>query len=211
MKYQIVVFSLLCLLCITSIGCWGKKDESSSQTQTATDPAAKPTPVPQVKVETSKGDFIIQLAPATAPKTTEQFIKNVNNGLYNNSLVHEVVKDTEILIGGVKSTTGLPDSGEIVNEANAENSNVKWSVAMLHAPDKTESDSLQFFINMNNNPELDFHAPGTTPQTCGYCVFGTVINGQEVLEQINQVSVVPSDDFEFAPTEEIQIIKISVL
>lgn len=167
---------------------------------------------PQVKVETSSGDFIITLQPDKAPETVAQFLENVNNGIYNNSIVHNVVQNYEILIGGVKPTTGYPESYEIPNESTPENSNKQWTVAMLHAPDKTASDSVQFFINLKDNVELDVQQGGElSPETCGYCVFGIVTDGFSTLETINQTPTTVKDEFEFAPEQDIVINKMSVL
>lgn len=167
---------------------------------------------PRVKVETSAGDFIISLQPDKAPETVAQFIENVNNGIYNNSIVHNVIPNYEILIGGVKPTTGNPESYEIPNEASPENSNKQWTVAMLHAPDRTVSDSVQFFINMKDNAELDAQQGGElSPETCGYCVFGIVTDGFNTLQVINQTPTTVKGEFEFAPEQDIAIIKMSVL
>ena len=170
------------------------------------------TNAPRVKVETSVGDFIITLQPDKAPETVAQFLENVNNGIYDNSIVHNVIPNYEILIGGVKPTTGNPESYEIPNESNPENSNKKWTVSMLHAPDKTASDSVQFFINMKDNAELDVQQGGElSPETCGYCVFGIVTDGFNALEAINQTPTTVKDEFEFAPETDIIITKMSVL
>lgn len=166
----------------------------------------------RVKVETSVGDFIITLQPDKAPVTVAQFLENVNNGIYDNSIVHNVIHNYEILIGGVKPTTGNPESYEIANEATPENSNKKWTVSMLHAPDKTASDSVQFFINLKDNAELDAQQGGEmSPETCGYCVFGIVSDGFNTLETINQTQTTVKEEFEFAPEQDIVINKMSVL
>lgn len=167
---------------------------------------------PRVKVETSVGDFIITLQPDKAPNTVAQFIENVNNGIYDNSIVHNVIQNYEILIGGVKPTTGNPESYDIPNEATSDNSNKQWTVAMLHAPDKTVSDSVQFFINLKDNLELDAQQGGElSPETCGYCVFGIVTDGFNALQTINQTPTTVKGEFEFAPEQDVAITKMTVL
>ena len=187
-------------------------DKFGAAVKPAEDNADQAVNAPMVKVETSAGDFIITLQPDKAPNTVAQFLENVNNGIYNNSIVHNVIQNYEILIGGVKPTMGNPESYEIPNEATPENSNKQWTVSMLHAPDKTVSDSVQFFINMKDNTELDAQQGGElSPETCGYCVFGVVTDGFNALEAINQTPTTVKDEFEFAPEPDIEITKMSVL
>ncbi len=205
-RFFIVLLFVSALVCLS--GC----DKFGAAVKPAENKADQATNAPMVKVETSAGDFIITLQPDKAPQTVAYFLENVNNGIYNNSIVHNVIQNYEILIGGVRPTTGNPESYEIPNEASPENSNKKWTVSMLHAPDKTASDSVQFFINMKDNFELDAQQGGeTSPETCGYCVFGIVTDGFNALETINQTSTTIKDEFEFAPEPDIEITKMSVL
>lgn len=200
------------LLFAAALACLTGCDKLGEAVKPLEDGADQAINAPRVKVETSYGDFIITLQPDKAPGTVAQFIENVNNGIYNNSIVHNVIQNYEILIGGVRPTTGNPESFDIPNEASVENSNKQWTVAMLHAPDKTVSDSVQFFINMKDNTELDAQQGGElSPETCGYCVFGTVTDGFNALEAINQTPVTEKGEFEFAPEQDITIIKMSVL
>lgn len=200
------------LLFAAALACLTGCDKLGEAVKPPEDGADQAINAPRVKVETSYGDFIITLQPDKAPGTVAQFIENVNNGIYNNSIVHNVIQNYEILIGGVRPTTGNPESFDIPNEASVENSNKQWTVAMLHAPDKTVSDSVQFFINMKDNTELDAQQGGElSPETCGYCVFGTVTDGFNALEAINQTPVTEKGEFEFAPEQDIAIIKMSVL
>ena len=97
--FLLIAASLACLA-----GCNRVKDEAGSKTEGT---STQLTDAARVKVETSLGDFIITLQPDKAPETVAQFIENVNNGVYNNSIVHNVIQNYEILIGGVKPTTGI--------------------------------------------------------------------------------------------------------
>lgn len=189
------------------LGC----DRFSPSKPSGADNQAEPSDAQKINVQTSAGDFVITLYPDKAPETVKQIIENVKNGVYDNSVIHNVVKDYEILIGGVKPTTGNPDSTEIVNEASVDNPNKKWTVAMLHDVDKTQSDSVQFFINLKDNFELDAQPGGeSSPDTCGYCVFGIVTDGFPALETINNTNTKVNEEFEYAPDPDITIIKMSV-
>ena len=205
--------TLFAVLFVAAVACLTGCDKFTAAVKPAADNNAdQTTNAPMIKVETSAGDFIITLQPDKAPNTVAQFIENVNNGIYDNSIVHNVIQNYEILIGGVKPTTGNPESYDIPNEAKPDNSNKKWTVAMLHAPDKTVSDSVQFFINLKDNSELDAQEGGElSPETCGYCVFGIVTDGFNALEAINQTPTTVKDEFEFAPEPDITITKMSVL
>lgn len=190
-------------------GCNGPSNEAANQ---AADSSDQSTNAPKVKVETSSGEFIITLQPDKAPKTVAQFIENVNSGVYNNSIVHNVIKEYYIMIGGIKPETGYPEAYEIPNEATPDNSNKQWTVAMLHDLDKVESDSIEFIVNMKDNMELDAQQGGeSSPDTCGYCVFGIVTDGFKTLESINTTSTMEKGEFEYAPVQDITITKMSVL
>jgi len=203
MKQNTTCFLLLFLgLGILCSGCQNKSGNEAAPGSTLSAPN-------MITVETTMGSFVIELLENNAPKTTANFIQNVDSGAYNNTIVHEVIKDNIIMIGGFKTTTNAPDSGRIPNEASATALNKKWTVAMLHTPTEIESDSMQFFINMNDNPELDFVAPGNTPDNCGYCMFGKIVAGQDVLEKINQTTVQLQGYFEYAPAPPITISKMS--
>lgn len=204
-NYLTLLFALA-LACLT--GCDGPNTPANNSAD-GSDPLAN---APKVKVETSLGEFIITLQPDKAPKTVDQFIENVNNGVYDNSIVHNVIPGYNIMIGGIKPETGYPEAKEIPNEATPENSNTQWTVAMLHDLDKVDSDSVEFIINMKDNKELDAEQGGeASPDTCGYCVFGIVTDGFKTLESINATPTMEKDEFEYAPVQDIIISKMSVL
>ena len=206
-NYYLTLLFAVALTCLA--GCNGPSDGVATNAADGADQSAN---APKVKVETSSGEFIITLQPDKAPKTVAQFIENVNNGVYNNSIVHNVVQGYNIMIGGVKSSTDYPEAKEIPNEATPDNSNKQWTVAMLHDLDKVESDSVEFIINMKDNVELDAQQGGAeSPDTCGYCVFGIVTDGFKTLESINATPTMEKGEFEYAPVQDITITKMSVL
>lgn len=217
-NYFFALLFAFALACLT--GC----DQTENGAENSADNAETSANAPKVKVETSVGDFVITLQPDKAPKTVAQFLENVNSGVYNNSIAHEVRYNYMIQWGCVNRMTVDPESVDsnsadssdstkrIPNEATPENSNKKWTVAMLRALDEIESDSVQFFINMKDNPDLDAKQGGeNSSESCGYCVFGIVTDGFNTLEAINQTPVVEKEDFEYAPEQDIIITKMSVL
>lgn len=142
--------------------------------------------LPQVKLETNYGDIVIELNAEKAPNTVANFLSYVNDGFYDGTIFHRVIKDFMIQGGGfteefVQKTPKAP----IKNEANNGLSNVRGSVAMARTGDP-HSATAQFFINTVDNNFLDFR--GESGPAWGYAVFGQVIEGMEVVDTIRAVS-----------------------
>jgi len=138
-----------------------------------------------VAVETSLGDFEIELDSNKAPITVENFLSYVQDGFYDGLIFHRVIDDFMIQGGGLDSSmkeklTNPP----IKNEATNGLKNKKYSIAMART-NVVDSATSQFFINVADNSFLD-HV-NTTPQGFGYAVFGKVINGTEVIDKIKTV------------------------
>ena len=138
-----------------------------------------------IRMHTSLGVFDIDLNEEKAPNTTENFIKNVKAGHYNNTLFHRVINGFMIQGGGFEpGMKQKPTGAEIRNEANNGLKNIRYSVAMARTSDP-HSATAQFFINVQDNDFLDHSAP--TPQGWGYCVFGQVVAGMDVVDRIKTV------------------------
>ena len=140
---------------------------------------------PVVKLETSEGNILISLDAAAAPKTVENFIQYVRDGFYDNTIFHRVIKHFMIQGGGLtvdmkKKTTRPP----IANEADNRLSNTTGTIAMARTQDP-HSATAQFFINTNNNANLNYS--GKTGQGWGYCVFGKVVEGMDVVKKIENM------------------------
>lgn len=134
---------------------------------------------PEVRFETSHGDFSLELRPDIAPKTVENFLGYVDSGFYNGTIFHRVIPDFMIQGGGfTEDMSRKPTESPIVNEASAELPNQRGTIAMARtsAPDSATS---QFFINVVNNPYLNPGANGA-----GYAVFGKVSEGMDVVDAI---------------------------
>ncbi|TVT34998.1 peptidylprolyl isomerase [Marinobacter vinifirmus] len=134
---------------------------------------------PEVRFETSHGDFSLELRPDVAPKTVENFLGYVDKGFYNGTIFHRVIADFMIQGGGFTEDMSRKSTEEaIVNEASAELPNERGTIAMARtsAPDSATS---QFFINVVDNPYLNPGANGA-----GYAVFGKVTEGMDVVDAI---------------------------
>ncbi|MDL2314362.1 peptidyl-prolyl cis-trans isomerase, partial [Desulfovibrio sp. OttesenSCG-928-C14] len=140
---------------------------------------------PMVLLETSSGDILIELFADKAPKTVENFLSYVDEGFYANTIFHRVIKDFMIQGGGM--TMRMEDKktkAPIKNEANNGLSNKRGTIAMARTMDP-HSASAQFFINTVDNEGLDFSAETTSGW--GYCVFGQVVEGLDVVDKISKV------------------------
>ncbi len=154
----------------------------------------------KVKLNTSRGAIVIDLDEEQAPHTVENFTSYVRSGHYDGTIFHRVIKGFMIQGGGFEP--GLkqkPTNPPIENEASNGLSNTYGTVAMARTGDP-HSASTQFFINVKDNPFLDHTAPNE--QGWGYCVFGKVVDGSDVVDAIAEVPTgnqsgmgdVPNDD-----------------
>ncbi len=141
--------------------------------------------MPQVKVETTAGDFVIELNPQKAPETVRNFLYYVKTGGYDGTIFHRVIDGFMIQGGGFdENMNKRPTRKTITNEASNGLKNKKYTIAMarLSAP---HSASNQFFINVADNANLDYRS--STPSGFGYAVFGRVIKGMNVIDAIKGV------------------------
>ena len=164
---------------------------------------------PKVLMKTSKGDIIIELFPQKAPITVENFLSYVDQGFYDGTIFHRVIKGFMIQGGGY--TTELHRKSTqppIKNEASNGLSNKRGTIAMARTMD-INSATAQFFINLVDNDFLDHR--DNTPEGYGYCVFGKVIQGMEVVDAIAEVKTMTRRGMRNVPRETIEIISITRL
>ena len=151
--------------------------------------AAAPAPNPHVEVRTSMGSFVMELYPENAPNTVNNFLQYVKDGHYNGTIFHRVIPNFMIQGGGFTSSfQEKPTRPPIKNEAGNGLRNGVGMVSMARTADP-HSATAQFFINVAENPTLDFKAP--TAQGYGYTPFGRVVKGYDVVERIVQVPTGP--------------------
>lgn len=153
-----------------------------------------------VKLHTNHGVIGIELDEKNAPLTTANFIEYVKSGHFDNTVFHRVIDGFMIQGGGFEpGMNQKPTRATIENEAGNGLKNDVYTVAMARTS-APHSASAQFFINVANNGFLNYSAP--TPQGFGYCVFGKVTEGQDVVDKIKKVKTgnkaghqdVPVDD-----------------
>jgi peptidyl-prolyl cis-trans isomerase B (cyclophilin B) len=164
---------------------------------------------PQVKFATSLGDITLELDQERAPKTVENFLHYVEEGFYDGTIFHRVIDGFMVQGGGFEP--GLkqkPTRSPIQNEAANGLKNDAYTVAMARTSEP-HSASSQFFINVKDNGFLNYSAPNA--QGWGYCVFGRVVQGKEVVDKIRKVTTGSHGLHRDVPTEDVVINKAEKL
>ncbi len=137
---------------------------------------------PQVDIKTNQGTIRLELYPAKAPLSVENFLQYMKEGHYNGTVFHRVIKDFMIQGGGFdKDMRQKPTRGQIKNESTNGLKNDIGTVAMARTSVR-DSAASQFFISTKNNDFLNYS--GETPQGYGYTVFGKVVAGMDVVMKI---------------------------
>jgi peptidyl-prolyl cis-trans isomerase B (cyclophilin B) len=164
---------------------------------------------PQVKLETSMGNIVIELNQDKAPQTVDNFLQYVKAGFYDGTIFHRVIENFMIQGGGFDENFAQKETrGPIENEADNGLSNQRGTIAMARTNDP-HSATAQFFINTVDNQFLDFR--GKTPSGWGYAVFGEVIEGMDVVDKIRQVETTMRGPHQDVPVDNVVINKASVL
>lgn len=160
----------------------------------------------QVKVETSAGDFVIQLDADRAPLSVANFLQYVRDGFYDGTIFHRVVNGFVIQGGGYgASMEPKPPRPAIANEAGNGLTNRRGSVAMARTGDPHSADA-QFYVNLADNLALD-----PKPTRWGYAVFGEVVEGLDVVDKIGHQATGTREGMQDVPIEAVVIRKVTVL
>lgn len=175
---------------------------------------AAPTPAQKgksnmVKLHTTLGVITIKLDAEKAPNTVNNFLEYVNSGFYSNTIFHRVIDGFMIQGGGFEP--GMKQkavNAPIKNEANNGLSNEAYTIAMARTSDP-HSATAQFFINVRNNSSLNFSAENS--QGWGYCVFGKVVEGTEIVDAIRKVKTATKGFHQDVPVEDVVITQAEVV
>ena len=163
----------------------------------------------QVLLTTNHGDITIELDAAKAPKTVENFLQYVNDGHYTNTVFHRVIPGFMVQGGGFEpGMKQKPARAPIDNEAVNGLKNNKYTLAMARTNDP-HSASAQFFINAKDNDFLNFTSPNGSGW--GYCVFGKVVAGTDVVDKIEGVKTGRSGGHADVPVEDVVLQKAVAL
>ena len=160
-----------------------------------------------ILLTTNHGQITLELDADKAPKTVENFLNYVNSGHYDGTIFHRVIDGFMIQGGGFAADMRQkPTEEPVENEANNGLTNDRYTIAMARTSDP-HSASAQFFINVNDNDFLNY--PGS--DGWGYCVFGKVTSGTEVVDKIGKVDTGRRSMFSDVPTEDVIIEKAEIV
>lgn len=146
---------------------------------------------PRVQVVTNKGDFVIELDRNRAPLTVAHFLENVSSGFYAGTIFHRVVSGFIAQGGGYTTDMQLkPTEGTVFNESGNGLSNLRGTIGYARS-NEPHSGTTQFYINLADNLDLN-----PRPTRWGYAVFGKVVEGMEVVDEIGHVPTAGGGDFD---------------
>ncbi len=159
---------------------------------------------PVIQVRTTAGNIVLQLDAENAPVTVSNFLSYIASSHYDGTLFHDVEEGFIVLGGGYdERLQEKPADFPIRNEAHNGLKNTRGTIAMARRPDVIDSSTSQFFINLSDNTALDH--TGETPEAYGYCVFGKVVEGMDVVEKIAKTPTKAIESFGRMPTERVAI------
>lgn len=162
-----------------------------------------------IKINTNKGTITLELEAEKAPKTVKNFIEYAKSGFYDGTIFHRVIKGFMIQGGGMEpGMSQKKTNATIENEADNGLANEIGTIAMARTPDP-HSASSQFFINVANNNFLNFSS--ATADGFGYCVFGKVVDGMNVVSEIEGVETGTIASHQNVPVDEVIIESVDVI
>lgn len=162
---------------------------------------------PTILLETSSGDILLELFEDKAPISVANFLQYADEGFYKNTIFHRVIKDFMIQGGGI--TVRMEEKAtrdSIQNEATNGLKNLRGTLAMARTADP-HSASAQFYINTVDNEDLDHQSEAD--DEFGYCVFGQIIDGLDIVDKIQKLKTKPQGDHDDAPVDMVVITGVS--
>nr|VFK22187.1 MAG: peptidyl-prolyl cis-trans isomerase B (cyclophilin B) [Candidatus Kentron sp. MB]VFK32595.1 MAG: peptidyl-prolyl cis-trans isomerase B (cyclophilin B) [Candidatus Kentron sp. MB]VFK75988.1 MAG: peptidyl-prolyl cis-trans isomerase B (cyclophilin B) [Candidatus Kentron sp. MB] len=164
---------------------------------------------PKVRLKTSLGDITISLDAEKAPETVANFLRYVKDGFYDGTIFHRVISGFMNQGGGFKPGMIEKDTmGAIKNEADNGLRNEIGAIAMARTSEPHSATS-QFFLNANNNDFLDYKSP--SPSGWGYCVFGKIIEGESISQDINKVATGSAKGHDDVPKDDVILEKAEII
>jgi peptidyl-prolyl cis-trans isomerase B (cyclophilin B) len=193
-------------LFLVSLGLLAGCTPTPSPAPQSTSPQGK---ISMVKLHTNHGVITLQLDAEKAPITVKNFLDYVNSGHFNNTIFHRVIDNFMIQGGGFEPGMKQKSvNAPIENEAANGLTNDKYTIAMARTSDP-QSATAQFFINTKNNSFLNYTAPNS--QGYGYCVFGKVVEGMDVVDKIGKVQTGNNSGYADVPKEDVIITKAEIV
>jgi cyclophilin family peptidyl-prolyl cis-trans isomerase len=191
-----------------------QSQESKTETDVGEDETMQQPEVkgPRVQLETSMGNILIGFYPDQAPLSVDNFLAYVEAGHYDGLIFHRVMPNFMIQAGGHEADLAMRDGGRetIRNESDNGLSNARGTIAMARTGDP-HSASSQFFINHADNTFLNFGENPESPNQWGYTVFGTVLEGMDVVDAIAAVQTGNAGGMQNVPVEPVTIVAATIV
>jgi peptidyl-prolyl cis-trans isomerase B (cyclophilin B) len=201
----VVVLVCISFLAVSALS-QDKEGKKSTEPKTELKKESMSTGKEIVEMKTSMGTIEIELYPDKAPKTVANFLSYVKDKFFDGTIFHRVINNFMIQGGGfTKDLKQKQTKPAITNEADNGLKNEVGTIAMARTPDPNSATS-QFFINVKDNNFLNFQ--NKSAQGWGYCVFGKVINGMEVVNKIKAVKTGSSEGMQDVPVEPVVILSV---
>lgn len=164
---------------------------------------------PQVQINTNQGRIVLELFADKAPATVDNFLSYMQSGHYNNTIIHRVSKDFVIQGGAYDAKLGKkPQRKPIALETVESLKNRRGTIAAARKLSDANSATSEFFINLVDNPQLDFQSKNSSLNQ-GFAVFGQIVDGIEVIDKIRNVATTGKPGFPGLPVTTVKIISIS--
>jgi cyclophilin family peptidyl-prolyl cis-trans isomerase len=203
---MVAVFILL--LFVSLGGPQGKPPKAITPAPPAAEPLTPAPGNPVAVISTSKGDITVELFKDKAPVSVDNFLQYAREGFYAGTVFHRIEHGFVIQGGGyTQALEEKPTRDPILNEATNGLRNLRGTLGMARRA-QLRSATSQFYINVANNGQLDHR--GYSPPDFGYAVFGRVLSGMDVVDEIANVPVRTAGDFASYPTEPVVITGVKV-
>ena len=162
-----------------------------------------------LQMQTTMGDMTIELDAEAAPLSVKNFLEYADNGFYDGTIFHRVIKGFMVQGGGMdKKMNSKPNNDPIINEAANGLKNDRGTLAMARTGDP-DSATNQFFINHADNDFLNNTGP--SPDKIGYAVFGKVTDGMDIVDAIAKVKTTRAGHYDDVPAEPVEILSVTVM
>lgn len=196
-------YGALTVLLSSALLVWGNGANAQEESMEDT---SQSSANPKAVIHTSLGEITLELYASEAPATVENFLSYARDGFYNDTVFHRVISHFMIQGGGLTADLKTkPTADPVVNESSNGISNARGTIAMARTSDPDSATS-QFFINVQDNPNLD-----NRPMAPGYTVFGKVVEGMEVVDEIRFVETTSMPPYHDVPVEPVVIEQVEIL
>jgi peptidyl-prolyl cis-trans isomerase A (cyclophilin A) len=164
---------------------------------------------PIIVLHTTQGDITLKLFPDKAPRTVENFLRGyAERGFYDQTIFHHVEPGRMLIAGGYDSELARkPTRAPIYNESRNGLLNRRGTVAMIREAEAPHSATSEFFVNLTDNPEFDFKS-SDDDDVPGYCVFGEIVSGMDVVDRIAQLPTAARGEFPKLPSPSVSIVSV---